>query len=386
MDFEQITTELAEVTYSVFQGRTSIEYNVFFSPVQKGTMDRQLMDLQCALSIFMHNKQLTNDTIAFERFFVSDFTNQSEMLKKADVFGCNCAVSIVQQAPLNGKKVGLWVSFLQGTNGTIFQKETSPNKVTMTHNNYTHVYTTQMHSSKANDCSYDETTIIFDDYLELLKGHNLTLQEHCIRTWFYVRDIDNNYAGMVTARNEVFDSHQLTKETHFIASTGIEGRFDNPAISVLMDAYAIGGIKPEQISFLKAATHLNPTHEYGVAFERGTAVDYGDRRQIVISGTASIDNLGDIVHVGDITGQTDRAFENVESLLKEADATMNDISSLIVYLRDVADYEEVNCYMEKYYAKLPHIIVLAPVCRPGWLIEIECIAIKATENTNYNCF
>lgn len=63
-----------------------------------------------------------------------------------------------------------------------------------------------------------------------------------------------------------------------------------------MDTYAVAGLQPEQIHFLYAPTHLNPTYEYGVSFERGTYVDYGDRRQIFISGTASINNKGEVVY------------------------------------------------------------------------------------------
>ena len=256
----------------------------------------------------------------------------------------------------------------------------------MAHNGYSHVYTTQIHSQNPKLCSYEQTNQIFNNYLELLKGHNLTLEEHCLRTWFYVRDIDNNYAGMVEARNQVFENHQLTEKTHFIASTGIEGSFADPAISVMMDAYAVGGIKPEQIRFLEARENLNPTHEYGVAFERGTAVEYGDRRHIFISGTASINNKGQIVHVGDISGQTERTFENIKALLNEAGADINDLNSMIIYLRDVADYNGVETYISKHYSTIPYIIVLAPVCRPGWLIEIECIAIKPIKNDQFNCF
>ena len=67
-----------------------------------------------------------------------------------------------------------------------------------------------------------------------------------------------------------------------------------------MDSYAVDGLEPGQIQFLYAPTHLNPTYEYGVTFERGTAVTYGDRKQVFISGTASIDNRGEIVYPGDI--------------------------------------------------------------------------------------
>ncbi len=386
MNFEKYKTETAEISISKFEGKFSEEYNLMITPSSNGSVDEQLNAIKASLTEFLHKENCHSTDIAFQRLFVSDFTNQSSELKNADLFDCNCAVSIVQQSPLNGSKVVLWTCLYKEKNNVSFCKKKEGNKLVIDHNGYSHIYTTQMHSHDAEACSYNQTSNIFDDYLRILDGHNLTLEEHCIRTWFYVRDIDNNYAGMVKARNEVFDQYQMTKDTHFITSTGIEGRYANPSISVLLDAYAIGGIKPEQIRFLEAREYLNPTHEYGVAFERGTAVDYGDRRQIFISGTASIDNKGEIVHVGDIKGQINRTFENISALLNEADAEINDINSMIVYLRDVADYDTVETYIQNNYAHLPYIIVLAPVCRPGWLIEIECIAIKEVTNSTFYCF
>jgi hypothetical protein len=32
----------------------------------------------------------------------------------------------------------------------------------------------------------------------------------------------------------------------------------------------------------------------------------------------------------------------------------------------------------------PFVIVYAPVCRPGWLIETECIAIKKENNNGFS--
>ena len=191
---------------------------------------------------------------------------------------------------------------------------------------------------------------------------------------------------MVKARIACFNREGLNKETHYIASTGIEGRYTDAQTLVLMDAYAIAGISQEQIKYLHASTHLNPTHEYGVTFERGTTVDYADRRHIFISGTASIDNKGDIVHLTNIEKQIERTIENIEVLLAEAEAEMRDISNMIVYLRDTADYQLVADYLDKYYNELPKVIVWAPVCRPGWLIEIECIAIKEIEANRFEKF
>lgn len=56
-----------------------------------------------------------------------------------------------------------------------------------------------------------------------LMEQQCTLANNCIRTWFFVQNVDVNYAGVVKARNEVFVTQNLTEHTHYIASTGIGG-------------------------------------------------------------------------------------------------------------------------------------------------------------------
>jgi enamine deaminase RidA (YjgF/YER057c/UK114 family) len=153
-----------------------------------------------------------------------------------------------------------------------------------------------------------------------------------------------------------------------------------------MDAYAVDGLQKEQIHYLYAPTHLNPTYEYGVSFERGTYVDYGDRRHVFISGTASINNKGEIMYPGDVRKQTERMWENVETLLKEADCGFEHVGHLLVYLRDIADYTVVKDMFDKRFPNIPKVFLLAPVCRPGWLVEMECMAILPKHNEAYPAF
>ena len=142
----------------------------------------------------------------------------------------------------------------------------------------------------------------------------------------------------------------------------------------MLDAVAVKGQGVSQ-SYLHGSTHLNRTSEYGVRFERGTVVRYPDLRHVFISGTASINNEGHIMHEGDIVGQTARMIENVEVLLSEAGCGFADVAAMTVYLRDPSDYTTVNRIFSERFPDHPHIITMAPVCRPGWLIEMECVAI-----------
>jgi enamine deaminase RidA (YjgF/YER057c/UK114 family) len=153
-----------------------------------------------------------------------------------------------------------------------------------------------------------------------------------------------------------------------------------------LGCYALKGFKPEQQHYLYAATHLNRTSEYGVTFERGTILQFGDRNHAIISGTASINNKGEVMHEGDIEKQTHRMWENVEALLAEAGMTMDDAVQLIVYLRDGADYENVCRMFREKYPNIPTVFTLAPVCRPTWLIEMECMAIRPAANGSWSDF
>jgi enamine deaminase RidA (YjgF/YER057c/UK114 family) len=218
--------------------------------------------------------------------------------------------------------------------------------------------------------SEQQTRSIFSAYAAGLERHGLTLEGNCVRTWLFCDDIDHQYAGLVKARREFFAACGLTAQTHFIASTGIAGR---PAGAIVqMDALAIEGAFTQR--YLYARTHLSPTYDYGVTFERGVRIDAGGHHATLISGTASIDHKGNILHEGDVTAQTRRMWENVEALLDEAGDTWSDIRMMLVYLRNREDAALVKPLFDERFPDTPKVFLHAPVCRPGWLVEMECIA------------
>ena len=323
------------------------------------------------------SETLPGAVAVLKRFFLSDAANQAAHLQAMLIESSDGAVSIVEQPPLDGTKIALWVYLQRGVQTRVLPH----GDYEVSHNGYRHLWTGS-NWNKASKSEY-QMRLLFNDYIMRLSEQECRLADNCIRTWIFVQNVDVNYAGVVKARNEVFHTQNLTSETHFIASTGIAGRHADPEVMVQFDAYAIEGIRPEQIHYLYAPTHLNPTYEYGVSFERGTYVDYGDRRQVFISGTASINNKGEIVHPGDVRKQTLRMWENVETLLAEAECTYEHVGHMIVYLRDMADYTVVKEMYDERFPTTPKVYLLAPVCRPGWLIEMECMAVKAIANDEF---
>ena len=315
--------------------------------------------------------RLPDTQAVFKRYFLSDAANQADDVVVADV--TYCAKSIIQQAPLNGSKVALWVWLMTGVQTGM----TKSGLYEVRHGDFRHMFNASAHNLAAN--SEYQMRLLFNEYVMQLAEEGCTLADNCIRTWLFVNDIDLNYGGVVRARNQVFFTQGLTQNTHFIASTGIGGRQQDPNVLSQMDNYAIAGVKPEQIHYLYAPTHLNRTSDYGVSFERGTYVDYADRRHVFISGTASINNKGEVMFAKDVEQQTRRMWENVEALLAEAECTFDDVCEMIVYLRDIADYDLVSALYQERFPGKPVVIVHAPVCRPGWLVEMECTAVKAID-------
>lgn len=338
------------------------------------TFTQQLDALMNAYQHLMSN-QLKGAVSVFKRYFLSDAANQADEVAAAD--SSDCAKSLVEQAPLDGTKIALWVYLLTDVETKVLPSELFE----VSHGQYRHLWNASAHNMAAN--SEYQMRLLFNEYVMQLAHEGCTLEANCLRTWLFVNDIDLNYGGVVRARNQVFFTQGLTNNTHFIASTGIGGRMHDPNVLTMMDNYAVAGIPKEQITYLYAPTHLNRTSDYGVSFERGTRVDYGDRRHVIISGTASINNKGMVVHQKDIVKQTHRMWENVEALLNEAECTFDDVAQMIVYLRDGSDYAVVKEMFSERFPNKPFVIVRAAVCRPDWLIEMECMAVKAIDNKEF---
>ncbi|MCH3982816.1 MAG: Rid family hydrolase [Prevotella sp.] len=368
------------VRISCFDNHTDVkEYHVMLQ-ITNPHLDFQEQLIEIINAYTAIRKQL-NATSVFKRYFLSDAANQSDEVLGAETENSDCALSVIQQPPLNGTKIALWAYLMT----SITTRTLANGLFEVAHNTtYRHLWTSNAYNLEDN-AEY-QTRLLLNHYVMQLTEVGCNLSDHCIRTWFFVNDIDNHYQGVVKARNDVFYTQNLTQDTHFIASTGIGGRQANSKVYVQIDAYAVAGLQAEQVHYLYALDHMNRTSDYGVSFERGTTIDYGDRRHIFISGTASIDKEGNILYPHDIIRQTKRMWENVESLLQEADCTFENISEITVYLRDPADYEVVYQMFEEKFPSTPFLIVGASVCRPGWLIEMECMGAKEMKYSQYPDF
>ncbi|MGD0564414.1 MAG: Rid family hydrolase [Roseiarcus sp.] len=319
---------------------------------------------------------LAPTTAVFRRIFLSDVLNQASLVRESAIFDDSVAISIVQQRPLRGAKVALLAYHIESPEG-LTKRRLSPRHLLVEKAGKRHLWSTRLCSGDAERSlsAESQTRSVFDELIHTLGQQGASLRDHCLRTWIYMKDVDIFYRGMVDSRRALFAEQGLTGATHFIASTGIEGACAHRYDVVAMDAYSNVDVEPKQVSYLNDFDKLCATKDYNVTFERATRVAYADRAHIFISGTASIDTAGEVVHLGDTGRQLDRALENVEALLSAGSASLADMTHLIVYLRDPSDLALVEGRLRERFAELPLIVVQGAVCRPEWLVEVEGVAI-----------
>jgi 2-iminobutanoate/2-iminopropanoate deaminase len=151
---------------------------------------------------------------------------------------------------------------------------------------------------------------------------------------------------------------------------------------------AIGNPATIEKKAMSAPGVLNEAFHYAKpsSFSRGLRVDLGGIAVLLISGTASIDENGVSVHVGDFRAQCRRTFLNIARLLESEGATWKDIVRTSCYLRDIErDYaafneERTSFFRQQALDPLPASTgIQAILCRPELLVEIEAIAIFRTQ-------
>jgi len=194
-----------------------------------------------------------------------------------------------------------------------------------------------------------------------------------VRTWIYIPEMEKNYDAFNQARNEFFAARGIAPPP---ASTGIQGGVHPADRQCAIDLRAVPGDGCSRAKPIHAPG-MNDAPEYGSSFSRGMRVTLSDRAIVYISGTASIDEQGNVVHIGDIEGQVNRMLLNVEQLLKGQGATVDDLVSAITYLKEPSFMQPFRdvCRRRKFPERIPNTLCVAEVCRPEWLCEMEAIAV-----------
>ena len=219
--------------------------------------------------------------------------------------------------------------------------------------------------------AYQQTLAMFEASEALLQEAGMEFSD-VMRTWIYFPEMERDYPGFNLARREFFEAREIDP---IPASTGIGAGLVPAEHSVCLGVYAVKSSVPTERIVMTTPT-LNEAPVYGSDFSRGMRIQEANKVALHISGTASLDEAGQTVHLDDFEAQADRMLLNVAALLEEQGADFGDVVSAITYLKHPEDAERLRQkFKATGYVGFPNVLVEAPVCRPDLLCETEALAV-----------
>ena len=135
---------------------------------------------------------------------------------------------------------------------------------------------------------------------------------------------------------------------------------------------------------MKVPHMLNEAYDYGrpVPFSRGMRVDIKGITFLFISGTASVNEEGKSIHIGDFKAQARRMLENVTELLKSEGATWQNVVRTTIYVKHMDEhYLELSDVRMAFFKEQglevypASTCIEAELCRPELLVEMEAIVM-----------
>lgn len=227
--------------------------------------------------------------------------------------------------------------------------------------------------------------------LEMFERANLILKDNgfefknVIRTWIYLNRILEQYDDFNKARNLKFKEFNLITEdfddasyeqTYMPASTGID--CNNPfSAAGVMDVFAV---KKAQNSCLNIHNETGKKQKsafrYGSAFSRAMVIEDSKSKYIYLSGTASINDKGETVFIGNPEKQIEMAFSVTDALADSEKFGICNICEGTVFLKKAEYIKDFQKYIEKCgFMDLPLIVTVANVCRDDLLFEMDATLI-----------
>lgn len=218
---------------------------------------------------------------------------------------------------------------------------------------------------------------MFEKAASILQARGFVYRD-VVRTWIYIGDILAWYDDFNRVRTEVYAGLGLLGQgdDYLPASTGIQGRSPGH-LECVMDLLAISPTPGADGTIGRLYNPLqNEAYRYGSAFARAMEVVMGAMRTVYISGTASIDEVGESIHTDDIDGQIKRTVQNIEALIGTRDLTLDDVCQATVFVKRPADVPRFRELCAGTRFGEAGVCMIADVCRPDLLFEIDAVAGK----------
>ena len=222
----------------------------------------------------------------------------------------------------------------------------------------------------------EQTYELFLRMEKMLAAHGMTFT-NVVRTWFYNDNINDWYAEFNAARTRFFETRKVF-ETFLPASTGIG--HPNPFSAALISGFF--AMKPKN-SNARAEIVSSPLQTdamtYKSSFSRAAEAISVSGRRLFVSGTASIlPDSSEVAHIGDPAKQVACAMRAALAIVESRGMTVKDVKRAIVYLKEPEYHNHWQAWLKE--QGLPSDFateLVAEVCRPEWLFEVELDSVTA---------
>ncbi|QHI70594.1 RidA family protein [Tichowtungia aerotolerans] len=196
-----------------------------------------------------------------------------------------------------------------------------------------------------------------------------------VRTWIYLDNLLEWYDDFNVVRTQYFNETGIFD--HMVpASTGI-GAGNQFDAAIMMDVLAVKP-KNDVLKIYEVVSPLqNPALDYKSSFSRAVEMVYPTHRNLLISGTASIDPEGATVYLDDPEKQIRLTLDVVHAILESRGMGWGDLFRGIAYFKNMdylPIYEQVAAELK--IPRFPLAISHADVCRDDLLFEVEVDAVQ----------
>ncbi len=228
----------------------------------------------------------------------------------------------------------------------------------------------------------DQAAEMFQRADALLRGHGFKYTD-VARTWIYVSRLLDWYDDFNAVRTAFFRRVGVIDQDGrgmLPASTGIQGHHPRGA-ECFMDLVAMTRTATGEGEQQRAFSQIRSSHQceasdYGSSFSRGMELPLGQARLLYVSGTASINQAGETVHLDDDRRQIQETLTAAGAVLGHVEASLEQVVTAVGFHKTAANYAAWQALAsEGLIPSLPMIQVVADVCRHDLLYEIEPAAV-----------
>jgi len=379
--------------------------NNCFSPKIGGSLCDQLTDCYQQLAEYSVSEGYTKQSILKQTIFISVSDDSDYYQSKQNLLDCAKIffevlppTSILAQSPANSSLV------LE----VILVEDLQSNEIFHKHNDDSSWIIFQRGGTKmlvaAGLCNTFEQHDPLEQSNEVFRQlHQILIEEKMefsdiVRQWNYIEQITKN-GNSNSQHYQIFNDirskfYQLSKfKNGFPAATGIGIDCGGIIIDIIAvkfsdDCSVISVKSPVQFDAYKYSKEVlaenNSICEFCCTtpkFERAKLLNTPENKMIFISGTAAISgqestNLLSVELQTEITIQNMLSLISVENIEKHGieNVKRTSFNYVRVYVKYKKDMNSVKKLCHKYFFKIPIVFVVADICRPELLVEIEAQA------------